>query len=85
LAYLGNFLLIVTLVHNYRHSPYFKPSHIAFRKAVRDFVEAEMMPFIYEWDEVSFRHFIVEELWERLDIHWLMPFNGKEQLDGDKI
>lgn len=35
------------------HSPYYKDSHRALRKAVRQFVEAEIMPFCHEWDEAK--------------------------------
>ena len=35
-------------------SPYYKETHVKFRKKVRDFVEAEIMPYVHEWDESAF-------------------------------
>ena len=32
-------------------SPYYKDTHIEFRKRVRDFVEAEITPYCSQWDE----------------------------------
>ncbi|ODQ67526.1 acyl-CoA dehydrogenase NM domain-like protein [Nadsonia fulvescens var. elongata DSM 6958] len=33
------------------HSPYYKASHAALRKEVRDWVEEKLMPFVDSWDE----------------------------------
>jgi len=50
------------------YSPYYKSSHFPFRKALREFVENEIMPFVYEWDEVSFPLFyccrMMYRMWE---------------------
>lgn len=35
------------------YSPYYNDSHRAVRKAVREFVEREIMPFTHEWDEAK--------------------------------
>jgi len=35
------------------NSPYYNESHQIYRKAVRDFVDAEIMPFAFEWDEAK--------------------------------
>jgi hypothetical protein len=32
-------------------TPYYKPSHVAYRAQVRAFVEKELIPFVHEWDE----------------------------------
>ena len=32
-------------------SPYYKPTHIAFRARIRDFVETEILPTMYSWYE----------------------------------
>ncbi|KAI9260497.1 acyl-CoA dehydrogenase/oxidase [Phascolomyces articulosus] len=34
-------------------SPFYNDSHRAVRKAVREFVEKEIMPYTYEWDEAK--------------------------------
>lgn len=33
------------------HSPYYNQTHAALRKEVREFVEAEIEPYVTEWDE----------------------------------
>jgi len=35
------------------HSPFYNSSHIKFRKAMREFVDRELMPFVHEWDEAK--------------------------------
>lgn len=35
------------------HSPYYNESHRRLRKAVREFVEKEIDPYCYEWDEAK--------------------------------
>ena len=35
------------------HSPYYKPHHIKFRAALREFMEKELMPNTFEWDEAK--------------------------------
>ena len=32
-------------------SAYYKPTHVAFRKRCRDFVESKIVPFVSEWEE----------------------------------
>ncbi|KAF9369855.1 hypothetical protein CPC16_004136, partial [Podila verticillata] len=34
-------------------SPYYKDSHRRLRRAVRTFVDTEIMPFVHEWDEAK--------------------------------
>jgi len=35
------------------NTPYYKPTHIAFRAAVRQFVDQNIAPFVHDWDEAK--------------------------------
>ena len=56
------------------HSPYYKPSHHAFRAALRSFVDTELAPFVHEWDEEKS---LPRDVWKKCaDAGWLAGVVG---------
>lgn len=56
------------------NTPYFKPSHLKFRAAMREFVEKEIMPFVHEWDEAKA---MPKDIWRKCaEAGWLAGVIG---------
>jgi len=62
-----------------RHSPYYDPSHEAFRDQVRRFVRAEIEPHADEWDEAGS---FPRELYHKAAAVGLLQLNFPEELGG---